>query len=541
MRLKTLNFVVILSILLSLSCSWITPSIRGQQPSRDPSATPHRVDSTQVKSKEVTPTPSDDNFQATKITDASGRATVIDPAVNNSRDFLVKDSLTDTGIGNIELTYVSDGKDFLIFVFDPEGKYVPTIYDSESLTSAGTPKLARVKEQGITEIVIVLTLLSAVQTVDDFIALFKHPPRLEKWGWFYEDTCWTGEQMGQVASVGLFGLTTFFGVPGFDDIGQAVFKIADQALLDMLKVAQMGAEYEGQQRLVQFNGILRWRVYHVPVGILPAIITPLGYCLDPLDATNTQSVVDWVNYALQYNEVMPLERLAATELGYVNYIEGGQGITRVGFLSDMEERLPGKPVCEGYAEDDYQLQVWTSNWSPPLIMTELCYVGCNPIDPPWKSQIAAFLFYREKGNRWALSKVWLNEPSEYSNADGVGLIGCDHVSPPSLRVENNTPTSTPSENCPGALPSRLKAGEYAYVIPEPPVPNRVRSGPGSEYDIVGEAQPGAAMSVLSGPRCSNGWSWWEVSVQGSGLRGWTAEGDASEYWLAPCSNLNSCR
>jgi hypothetical protein len=41
------------------------------------------------------------------------------------------------------------------------------------------------------------------------------------------------------------------------------------------------------------------------------------------------------------------------------------------------------------------------------------------------------------------------------------------------------------------------------------------------------------MEILDGPACKNQWVWWYVRAEKNGLVGWTAEGDAENYWLVP--------
>ena len=44
--------------------------------------------------------------------------------------------------------------------------------------------------------------------------------------------------------------------------------------------------------------------------------------------------------------------------------------------------------------------------------------------------------------------------------------------------------------------------------------------------------PGEAMfSVVGGPVCADGYTWWQVTYEG--VTGWTAQGSASEYWVEP--------
>jgi hypothetical protein len=96
-----------------------------------------------------------------------------------------------------------------------------------------------------------------------------------------------------------------------------------------------------------------------------------------------------------------------------------------------------------------------------------------------------------------------------------------------------SPTATSLAGCPGTLPFRLQVGQSGYVRQDPPLANRVRSEPGREAEILGQLMPGEKFSVLDGPRCADGWAWWQVRSQVQELEGWTSEGDAEVYWLVP--------
>ncbi len=100
---------------------------------------------------------------------------------------------------------------------------------------------------------------------------------------------------------------------------------------------------------------------------------------------------------------------------------------------------------------------------------------------------------------------------------------------------------TTEASCGKVLPSRLHVDSYAYVNPDPPVPNNVRSEAGQNNDLLGDIQPGQAMKILDGPKCVDGWLWWKVSPLNNGdLIGWTAESDEQTYWLIPCSSEKDC-
>lgn len=93
------------------------------------------------------------------------------------------------------------------------------------------------------------------------------------------------------------------------------------------------------------------------------------------------------------------------------------------------------------------------------------------------------------------------------------------------------PTPVPA-GCADAPPTRLQRGMRAYVLPQPPLPNRVFRDPNRQSPLVGRIPPNGAMAILDGPRCGQRSVWWYVQAD-NGVIGWTAEGQPGEYWLAP--------
>lgn len=87
--------------------------------------------------------------------------------------------------------------------------------------------------------------------------------------------------------------------------------------------------------------------------------------------------------------------------------------------------------------------------------------------------------------------------------------------------------------CPGALPSRLAPGVQARVTPGDP--NNVRAEPARSAASTGSIPGGAGFTVLDGPVCADGFTWWQVDY--NGLIGWTVEGTADAYWLEPIATL----
>jgi len=92
--------------------------------------------------------------------------------------------------------------------------------------------------------------------------------------------------------------------------------------------------------------------------------------------------------------------------------------------------------------------------------------------------------------------------------------------------------------CPGAPEISLKNDDWAIVSLDPSIPNNVRSQPNRSGEVIGQIQPGENVLVLDGPRCTDGYTWWFIHSV-TGIEGWTAEGDATGYWLIPIQPLSA--
>jgi hypothetical protein len=111
------------------------------------------------------------------------------------------------------------------------------------------------------------------------------------------------------------------------------------------------------------------------------------------------------------------------------------------------------------------------------------------------------------------------------------------VSSTGSRLPTSTPTINPDikeeKVCDNEFVSRLAVGMNARVNEFPPYANRVRVKPEKDADIIGYIEPGEPVEILEGPSCSPEWVWWKVKSVETGLIGWTAEGEGTEYWLTP--------
>ena len=255
--------------------------------------------------------------------------------------------------------------------------------------------------------------------------------------------------------------------------------------------------------------------------------TPQQVGLPPLNTRDPQSILDWVQYAIEQRDLTVFEQLlTGPDTYYANYIEGGQTISAADFLNDLDERLDSHPTCLGVSLDDSYMLIWYTGWSPAWEMTEYCYVECRPLVPPWQSGTAGFIF-RNDGGDYRFFATYQNIPWQYYYTDYPPIVAC------SQGVQNFA-TATPSPSCPGAPPQRLVVGGRGRVCTRTDSV-RLRLEAGRDSAIVASLPPGTEFTVTGGPQCAgSNWSWWQIRTE-DGLTGWIAEGgDATDrYFLCP--------
>jgi len=100
-----------------------------------------------------------------------------------------------------------------------------------------------------------------------------------------------------------------------------------------------------------------------------------------------------------------------------------------------------------------------------------------------------------------------------------------------------TPTPTPTPvltPCASAPPPRMILNHVGRVTFTSGLPSRVRTGPGTNYDILTLVPEGRLFYVTGGPVCGDPFWWWSVQTS-TGVNGWMAEGVVGEYYLEPFS------
>ncbi|MBO9309812.1 MAG: Ig-like domain-containing protein, partial [Chloroflexi bacterium] len=100
-----------------------------------------------------------------------------------------------------------------------------------------------------------------------------------------------------------------------------------------------------------------------------------------------------------------------------------------------------------------------------------------------------------------------------------------------VTISEGASTAFSAPECPNAPPSRLIPGERAIVLPDDPTPLRLRSAPSLSARVIRELPINTELEITGGPRCADGFLWYRVSVVGSDLSGWVAEGSRTQYFI----------
>jgi len=94
---------------------------------------------------------------------------------------------------------------------------------------------------------------------------------------------------------------------------------------------------------------------------------------------------------------------------------------------------------------------------------------------------------------------------------------------PTPTPEPATPTPTPEPATPTPAPDVLQVGGKATVNAEAGL--RVRSGPGTNFDLVITLPYAMVVDVVGGPERADSYTWWQIEFS-------TPEGDKQQGWVA---------
>ncbi len=131
-----------------------------------------------------------------------------------------------------------------------------------------------------------------------------------------------------------------------------------------------------------------------------------------------------------------------------------------------------------------------------------------------------------------LSRGWLGFALWQPNGNDNVSFAFDNLLVTEPRdIAASAPAAAPpaSYACPGTPPLRLSVGAQGRVTSS--ASNNFRAAPGLGGALLGAIPGGASFQVVGGPRCVDGYTWWQVTYQGT--TGWTASGQDNTYWLEP--------
>lgn len=158
---------------------------------------------------------------------------------------------------------------------------------------------------------------------------------------------------------------------------------------------------------------------------------------EPLDRHSVTSTLDWLFYAIQSQYIDVFEEFLVFDGPYYTNspVEGGQSKTKEEFITELSVRLSSNPQCELISSSNFygndlgsNFTIWTSGWYPEWEMNELCYAGCDPIDPPIRmSDVGLIFFFYESG--WGLKSIMLADRDEVIEFIGDVSYSCDDFPP----------------------------------------------------------------------------------------------------------------
>ncbi|HEX2621250.1 MAG TPA: SH3 domain-containing protein [Phototrophicaceae bacterium] len=125
------------------------------------------------------------------------------------------------------------------------------------------------------------------------------------------------------------------------------------------------------------------------------------------------------------------------------------------------------------------------------------------------------------------SEYWL-EAIDLNAAQATAQPTAGPSATPEAPVNASTGINT-SVTCDGSIPSRLAKGTEGRVLPG--APNNLRADPTVNGAKIGQIPGSETFNVVDGPRCAEGYTWWQAEYKGT--TGWTVEAVDGEYVVEP--------
>jgi len=126
-----------------------------------------------------------------------------------------------------------------------------------------------------------------------------------------------------------------------------------------------------------------------------------------------------------------------------------------------------------------------------------------------------------------------NTPTPQLDPSVTGVpTDIEATTPAATRTRVDYPTVTPHIYCEGVPETFLIIAERGQVTrTDGEETLNLRSGPGTDYDILVQMEPLESFYVVDGVQCNGGYAWFQVNY--NGRIGWIAEGDEEQYYAEP--------
>ena len=476
------------------------------------------------------PLPPEETVSASAITDNNGVAEFDDPISGNNLTVEFQDEETQDAISGIEVWFISNGPQVLVITNDHSGQYataVKELFYEELAILPTSSKLASPSESlSLGTVILLVKIINTYQTISEWHAYLSQFPELKKWRTGEISVCMNPVQLGEGANLITQGIVGIL-LPSFgDDILDGLMLVYDEALGE-------GIETWSEMIVKESNPVIHRVTLFSFNGDVPKLMHFDDRCLDWLDQSDPQSTLDWLMYGLENQDMYALTAITTSDdLIYANYLEGGQSISNQTYLKQLESRLSSKPSCEGYSTEINGIQVWTHGWSPLWQITEICYMECNSVNPPWESSSAGF-FLNNYDGEWEIGLVYLNTPDRYLCADDYQLTPCSTLY---SSISNDAPVLSSANqisSCPNAPLQQMKVNHTGYVCTKSDAVV-VRGEPNRAGTFLTQLEKGTEFWVIGGPECADDWSWWKIETD-NGIIGWIAEGgdQIDPYFICP--------
>jgi hypothetical protein len=230
-------------------------------------------------------------FGDTKLSDANGTVVLEDSLAHMKLNIHIQDNSTNKPLQNIEVQYISDGKEFLLVAIDPSGKYLSFIKSGpSSLISSVLNSINNntgylllgdlIQLQGGSEevdLILKLTdILDNATSLKDLASLLSGiPSSIEQWAIGSVDVCLDGEQLANYFSADTGAAEVILPISAlltgpYDFILVAAYAISSHILTE-----------DAQAYLNGLPGSYNIRISYYPITFSFRSIEYLGQCATP--------------------------------------------------------------------------------------------------------------------------------------------------------------------------------------------------------------------------------------------------------------------